>query len=482
MNKLIEKAEELKPQLIHTKLELDGNRQTLEAGKSAVYDFGNHYTGYFSVDFSNVGSHQDAPVLVKFTFAENKRELDEDTSNYHGWISKSWLQEEILHIDELPCKINLPRRYAFRYARIEVLAMSSKHKLVVDRVYLNAVSSAKVDTVSLCGKNDSEKKIDAVALRTLSECMQTEFEDGPKRDRRLWIGDLRLQALANYETFKDYNLVKRCLYLFAGTTNEEGRVSACIFTSPKVEADDTFMFDYSLFFSSILNDYYAATKDLETLKGLYPVALKQVELSAAAFDEHHVMKDSEKLGWCFLDWNLALNKQAGAQAVYIYAAKAALKMAKILNEKTEWLEQEIKAKTSAAIEAFFDKSKGVFTSGADKQISYAANVWFCLAEVFDQGTNKDILSKLNSLNDIVMPVTPYMYHHYIQALVNANCKDEAEKLMNDYWGGMVEQGADTFWELYNPANPDESPYGGASVNSYCHAWSCTPSYFLRKYF
>ena len=50
------------------------------------------------------------------------------------------------------------------------------------------------------------------------------------------------------------------------------------------------------------------------------------------------------------------------------------------------------------------------------------------------------------------------------------------------WGGMNELGADTFWELYNPENPSESPYGGTIVNSYCHAWSCGPAYFLRKYF
>lgn len=29
------------------------------------------------------------------------------------------------------------------------------------------------------------------------DCMQSVFEDGPKRDRRLWLGDLRLQALAS---------------------------------------------------------------------------------------------------------------------------------------------------------------------------------------------------------------------------------------------------------------------------------------------
>ena len=28
-----------------------------------------------------------------------------------------------------------------------------------------------------------------------------------------WLGDLRLQALANYGTFRNFDLVKRCLYL-----------------------------------------------------------------------------------------------------------------------------------------------------------------------------------------------------------------------------------------------------------------------------
>ncbi len=30
--------------------------------------------------------------------------------------------------------------------------------------------------------------LDATAVGTLRDCMQTSFEDGPKRDRRLWIG------------------------------------------------------------------------------------------------------------------------------------------------------------------------------------------------------------------------------------------------------------------------------------------------------
>ena len=95
-------------------------------------------------------------------------------------------------------------------------------------------------------------RIYQVGLKTLADCMQDVFEDGPKRDRRLWLGDLRLQALANYATFDNKELVRRCLYLFAGMTTEDGRISANVFVKPKNIPDDTFLFEYSLFFISTL--------------------------------------------------------------------------------------------------------------------------------------------------------------------------------------------------------------------------------------
>ena len=59
---------------------------------------------------------------------------------------------------------------------------------------------------------------------------------------------------------------------------------------------------------------------------------------------------------------------------------------------------------------------------------------------------------------------------------------EAPELIKSYWGGMVDLGADTFYEAYVPGDPDFSPYKDKMINSMCHAWSCTPTYFIRKYF
>lgn len=129
------------------------------------------------------------------------------------------------------------------------------------------------------------RKIYEVSVKTLAECMQDVFEDGPKRDRRLWIGDLRLQALANYVTFDNVELVKRCLYLFGAMNTTEGKIPANVFVKPSCLPDDTFLFDYSLFFISVLYDYEMAYKDMEFLKELFPVAKAQMELSFSMVDE-----------------------------------------------------------------------------------------------------------------------------------------------------------------------------------------------------
>ena len=95
---------------------------------------------------------------------------------------------------------------------------------------------------------------------------------------------------------------------------------------------------------------------------------------------------------------------------------------------------------------------------------------------------REILKRLENCEKAVPLNSPYAYHHYIQALIDTGMKEEAYRKMHEYWGGMIEKGSDTFWEIYNPEDPFLSPYGGLAVHSFCHAWSCTPAYFLRKYY
>lgn len=456
----------------------------MKKGDHICLDFGDHRVGYVTLKLSSAGSPQDAPAFFKLKFAEIAKEITEDSADYDGWISRGWIQEEYLHVDVLPAEIKLPRRYAFRYMQLEVIDTSLKWQLVVDDVICRSVSAVSEEEVKpIQSEDEMICKLDKVSRRTLQNCMQDVFEDGPKRDRRLWLGDLRLQALANYETFKNYDLVKRCLYLFAGQTKDNGQVSACLFTEPKVIADDTFLLDYSMFFGAALADYYEASKDIDTLRDLSECAYRQMEIAAEYFDEQNVIVPKEGF-WGFIDWTEGLDKQCGIQGVYIYCAKKIKKIAEVLGDekRISQMEEEIQKKTRAAWEHLYDREQGVFVSGEEHQINYANQVWMILAGVAEQKQAGEILDRVIELEPEKGMVSPYMNHHFVEALLQCGKKQQAMDYMKYYWGGMLGHGADTFWELYNPKNPAESPYGSSIVNSYCHAWSCTPTYLLRKYF
>lgn len=149
----------------------------------------------------------------------------------------------------------------------------------------------------------------------------------------------------------------------------------------------------------------------------------------------------------------------------------------VLGKDTLFIKEDLKKKAEAA-KTLFDEEKGVYISGKDRQISYASQVWLVLGGV----TDASVLTAVENCSEAEAMVSPYMFHHYVDACIQTERKEKAYDAMVSYWGGMIEEGADTFFELFNPDNPDKSPYGGTIVNSYCHAWSCTPTYFLRRFF
>jgi alpha-L-rhamnosidase len=97
---------------------------------------------------------------------------------------------------------------------------------------------------------------------------------------RIRIGDLRLQALANYKTFQDTLLAKRCLYLFAGTPfHEDGRLAATVYEHPQVTSGGQSIVDFTLIYAAALLDYVEFSGDKDTGKDLFSVALRQAEIA-----------------------------------------------------------------------------------------------------------------------------------------------------------------------------------------------------------
>ncbi len=450
---------------------------------SIILDFGDHCVGKFSVHIDSVGCPMDAPLSLRLRFAEIPAELAAESRDYNGWLSKSWIQEEFIHIDELPAELELPRRYSFRYAEITVLDTSPKWQAVFSDAKVVTETSADMAAIHPETFEDEElQKIYDVSIKTLADCMQEVFEDGPKRDRRLWLGDLRLQALANYASFDSRELVKCCLYLFAGMTTTEGKIPANVFVRPKNVPDDTFLYDYSLFFISTLYDYLQVHPEKELLEDLYPICKKQMNISLESFNDEgkFLWDDSNPV---FVDWSNEFNKETAGQAIVIYVLKQFIALANMAGDKdTAAYEGKLQLIESYAKEHLFDRQAGFFVSGDTKEINIASQVWMVLAGVLSQEDNHSLMERTaKKLFPVTGIATPYMYHHITEALFAAGCKEEAVKLMKTYWGGMIELGADTYWEAFDPNRPEYSPYDSTMVNSYCHAWGCTPVYLLKKY-
>lgn len=453
--------------------------ECFKKGDKIVFDFGGNKVGYFSINCLRKGSPQDAPAFLKLRFCEVEKELYANTAVYDGWISRGWIQEEWVHLDKLPHRLDMPRRYTFRYVCIEVLDTSQKFQIAFTNAVRKTVSAVDENCISGIETDDLEvKRIDKAAVRTLANCMQRVFEDGPKRDRRLWLGDLWLQAKVNYETFKDYDLVKRCLYLFAGMPNQEGQIAACVFTDDEPLMDDTFLLDYSLLFIPTLLDYYEATHDRETFVELSDSAFKQIEVAMKYLDDRYIVQPEAEYH-CFIDWNDKLDKQCAMQAVMLYALKQAIRMCEYLEINASEYEMLYTKMKDAALCYLYDDKKHVFVSGDEEQISVASQIWMILAEVLDREQGKKTLKQVD--NHPVSMVTPFLHHVYLEALLLCGEKEHAIQHIKEYWGGMIRLDADTFWELFDPENLEWSPYGSDIINSYCHAWSCTPAYIFRKY-
>jgi hypothetical protein len=426
-------------------------------------------------------------LRFKLKFGEVPAEVMTPFDPYDGGLSRAWLQDEVVTVMNVPATITIDRRVSFRYVKIELLASSPYFDFSISNLQMTAVTSAKNVPEPLSALVDPIiRDIDLVGLNTLKECMQTVYEDGPKRDQRLWIGDLYLEALANTYSFENHDLTKRCLYLLAGLSGEEGYLIATVFEAPEPHPQvNQYLLDYALLYNVVLKDYLETTNDLATAHDLWPVAKRQLDII-----EKYIMPigllDYEKANaewWLFFDWKDGLNKQAALQGLAIFVLKETFELAKMIGKQDELkaIPRRIKEMTLASRKQLFNQSTGLFESGEEKQISYASQIWMILGGVINQKESQKTLKALLNHKEAIYPGGPYLYHYFIQAMVNSGMIKEAKKYLTEYWGGMVKKGADTFWEVYDPNNEFTSPYGFFPINSYCHAWSCTPVYFIRKY-
>lgn len=457
---------------------------SLKERQSVIVDMGRHMTGYFSFRIDHTGMPADAPIRLRLTFAEVPAELNTPFDPYPGGLSRAWLQDETVTVMRLPTEVRIERRVACRYVKIEVLATSYFDFRIGD-IAFEAVTSASGEAPRLAAGTDPMiRRIYETGLETLSECMQTVYEDGPKRDQRLWIGDLYLESLANACSFRNHSLTRRCLYLLAALADEDGWLHATVYEYPEPEPQyNQHTMDYSLLYGVALLEYLKATGDTATAQELWPVVARQIEIARTYLKDSLYDMQKQPQWWLVFDWKDDLDRHASVQGLMTFAVERGWELARMLGRESEaadWPDL-VKSMRRASRDAFYDRRSGVVVSGPQRQVSYLSQVWMVLSGTLSPKEGARALTAVLDDPTACRPGSPYAYHYLIEALIACGMEDEARERLIGYWGGMIERGADTFWEVYDPADDYKSPYGFHPVNSYCHAWSCTPVYFINTY-
>lgn len=461
--------------------------------KEVIVDFGKHLVGNVSFKIKDIGPMQDAVLRFKVTFGEIPSDLGLPVEPYTGSLSRGWMQDFQCDVSYDGC-YTFNRRITARYMKIEAVGTSIYSDFCFDNITFEATTSAGKSKAQLASTTPQIfKDIARVSENTLKDCMQGVFEDGPKRDQRLWMGDLYLEALANTASFKEYNVTKRCLYLLAGLANpDNGLLYSNMVEYPKPHAQQTFFVDYALSYILTLNDYLKATGDTETARDLWPVVKNQINtILAKAIDNNHLYANTGyqykgmMVSIVFFDWApVTLDNHAAIQGLLAHSIDCAYNIAKVIGKTDDVKAYPATAKQlrKAGYKAYWDAKKQIVVSGKERQESYTATSWAVLGDLIKSNEAQKAIRNIMQSNTAIKPGTPYANHFLVAAMLHCGMNSEAKKYVEDYWGGMVRLGADTFWEYYVPDNHLFSSYNGYTLlNSYCHAWSCTPIYFIVNY-
>jgi alpha-L-rhamnosidase len=199
--------------------------------------------------------------------------------------------------------------------------------------------------------------------------------------------------------------------------------------------------------------------------------------------------------WVFIDWADGLSKKGEVSFEQLLLCRSLETMALCANlmkdgtAATQYKQQATTLK-SKIFQYYWNAQKHALVHSRvnGKQtdnVTRYSNMFSIFFNYFTEAQKQEV-KKSVLLNDKIQKITtPYMRFYELEALCAMGEQDYVLKQMKDYWGGMLNLGATTFWEEYNPTKTGAdiySMYGRPFGKSLCHAWGASPIYLLGKYY
>ncbi len=302
------------------------------------------------------------------------------------------------------------------------------------------------------------------AAYTLRLCIQNGYLwDGIKRDRLVWIGDLSCEMHAIYCLYGDLPEVRNSLNF----AEREGIPPAWINGIPM----------YSLWWLIELADEYEHTGDTEYARG----KLSYVRALVNAVDENVSVTGDTKFCYNFIDW--AMHYEDGDSEEKRQDELAGVNyLTRIAMQRTAEMLASLGEDASLCCSILERLEKKQITVNEYKQAGALG--------VFAGDRNPHALEVLKT--DGAERISTFLAYYIFSALAKFGEYDFALNTMKEYYGGMLDLGATTFFEDFditaakNAFRIDELPVAGkvdfhrtfgkhcykGFRHSLCHGWSC----------
>ncbi len=301
------------------------------------------------------------------------------------------------------------------------------------------------------------------------------FLDGIKRDRWCWSGDAYQEYKFSNYLFFDKDVIKRTILGLRGGDYVQQHINTIT--------------DYSLYWIISLWDYYMNFKDAEFIRFIYHRAEMLMDFVKSREDKDGLLVGKYE-DWVFVDWaDLDL---AGAvcaeQMLYIEANKAMVKLAKLLGECYEPYENKVLQLTEQVNRLYWDEEKGAFIdsfSSGKRKVTRHANIFAILYDIANDTQKESIFRNVLLNDDIAKITTPYFEGYELDVMGKLGAYDYIENMLYSYWKGMLDLGATTVWEEFDPTMSGRehyAMYGKKYGKSLCHAWGAGPIYLLGRYY
>jgi hypothetical protein len=247
---------------------------------------------------------------------------------------------------------------------------------------------------------------------------------------------------------------------------------------------------YTALWITALADLYRCWGDKAALERKHAVLLRLLQSSDAEFDSGGQFLNKNH-GWVFVDWSPGLfaseeDAKEGTVLEFVRAYREGAWLLGELGDSSAAARYQARAETLAGqARSRFASASGVY--GERWQLNTAA----VLAGVANESDYPAIwaqtLSRVGENGTQTQVISPYFNEYLLQAMARMGHRREALDWMREYWGGMLTEGATSFWEAYDLRWPKQDPHRSLQADgaigyyvSLAHGWSSGPAAWLQE--